>query len=225
MPFAANKSMIRYEDVRGNPEILSLIEKADRCLSALGYTEHSVAHVCRVADLAGYILRELGYGEREVELVRIAAYLHDIGNLANRVDHAHSGAVMAFVLLSRMDMPMEDVADITSAIGNHHEETGVPVSALAAALILADKADVRRSRVRPEEATDPDIHDRVNYSVTASDLRVVDGVIRLDIEIDTAISSVADYFEIFLERMRLCRRAAKKLGQDFTLYINGQALM
>ena len=164
-----------------------LIEKADSCLSALGYTEHSVAHVCRVADLAGYILRELGYGEREVELVRIAAYLHDIGN--------------------------------------HHEETGVPVSALAAALILADKADVRRSRVRPEEETDPDIHDRVNYSVTASDLRVEDGVIRLDIEIDTTISSVADYFEIFLERMRLCRRAAKKLGQDFTLYINGQALM
>ena len=120
---------------------------------------------------------------------------------------------------------MEDVADITSAIGNHHEETGVPVSAMAAALILADKADVRRSRVRPEEEIDPDIHDRVNYSVTASELRVVEGVIRLDIEIDTAISSVADYFEIFMERMRLCRRAAKKLGLDFALYINGQALM
>ena len=217
--------MIRYEDVRGNPEILSLIKKADACLAALGYTEHSVAHVSRVADMAGNILKTLGYGEREIELTRIAAYLHDIGNLANRVDHAHSGAVMAFVMLTNMGMSMEEAADVTAAIGNHHEETGVPVSAMAAALILADKADVRRSRVRPEEETDPDIHDRVNYSVTSSELQVTEKEVRLEIEIDTAISSVADYFEIFMERMRLCRRAAKKLGLTFSLYINGQSLM
>lgn len=217
--------MIRYEDVRGNPEILSLIKKADACLAALGYTEHSVAHVSRVADMAGNILKTLGHGEREIELTRIAAYLHDIGNLANRVDHAHSGAVMAFVMLTNMGMSMEEAADVTAAIGNHHEETGVPVSAMAAALILADKADVRRSRVRPEEETDPDIHDRVNYSVTSSELQVTEKEVRLEIEIDTAISSVADYFEIFMERMRLCRRAAKKLGLTFSLYINGQALM
>lgn len=217
--------MIRYEDVRGNPEILSLIKKADACLAALGYTEHSVAHVSRVADMAGNILKTLGHGEREIELTRIAAYLHDIGNLANRVDHAHSGAVMAFVMLTNMGMSMEEAADVTAAIGNHHEETGVPVSAMAAALILADKADVRRSRVRPEEETDPDIHDRVNYSVTSSELQVTEKEVRLEIEIDTVISSVADYFEIFMERMRLCRRAAKKLGLTFSLYINGQSLM
>ena len=219
--------MITYESLKQNEEIRTLIARADDSLRVLGYTEHSFPHVCRVADTAGYILENLGYPAHDVELVRIAAYLHDIGNLVNRVEHSQSGAVMAFVLLNKMGMDMGDIATITTAIGNHHEGTGLPVNAIAAALILADKADVRRSRVRPDEETVPDIHDRVNYSVTASDLSIdpAKTTVHLAITIDTMHSSVADYFEIFMERMLLCRHAAKRLGLSFTLSINDQPVM
>ena len=219
--------MITYESLRQNEEIRTLIARADDSLRVLGYTEPSFSHVCRVADVGGYILKTLGYSEHDVALVRIAAYLHDIGNLVNRVEHSQSGAVMAFVLLSKLGMDMEDIATVTTAIGNHHEGTGVPVNAIAAALILGDKADVRRSRVRQEEATVPDIHDRVNYSVTASELTIdaPKTTVHLSITIDTIYSSVADYFEIFMERMLLCRHAAKRLGLSFTLSINDQPVM
>lgn len=219
--------MITYESLKQNEEIRTLIAGADESLRVLGYTEHSFAHVCRVADTAGYILETLGYPAHDVELSRIAAYLHDIGNLVNRVEHSQSGAVMAFVLLTKMGMDMADVATVTTAIGNHHEGTGVPVNAIAAALILADKADVRRSRVRPDEETAPDIHDRVNYSVTASELSIdpAKTTVHLAITIDTMLSSVADYFEIFMERMLLCRHAAKRLGLSFTLSINDLPVM
>ena len=219
--------MITYESLKKNEEIRTLIARADDSLRVLGYTEHSFPHVCRVADTAGYILETLGYPAHDVELSRIAAYLHDIGNLVNRVEHSQSGAVMAFVLLTKMGMDMADVATVTTAIGNHHEGTGVPVNAIAAALILADKADVRRSRVRPDEETVPDIHDRVNYSVTASELSIdpAKTTVHLAITIDTMHSSVADYFEIFMERMLLCRHAAKRLGLSFTLSINDLPVM
>ena len=201
--------MITYESLKQNEEIRTLIARADESLRVLGFTEHSFAHVCRVADTAGYILESLGYSEHEAELARIAAYLHDIGNLVNRVEHAQSGAVMAFVLLTKMGMDMEDIA------------------AIAAALILADKADVRRSRVRADEETAPDIHDRVNYSVTESVLTVSEDktTVTLTLKIDTAHSSVADYFEIFMERMLLCRHAAKRLGLRFALTINDHTVM
>ena len=218
--------MITYESLKKNEEIRTLIARADESLRVLGFTEHSFAHVCRVAETAGYILESLGYSEHEAELARIAAYLHDIGNLVNRVEHAQSGAVMAFVLLTKMGMDMEDVSIITTAIGNHHEGTGVPVNAIAAALILGDKADVRRSRVRIDEETAPDIHDRVTYSVTAALTVSRDkSTVLLALKIDTTISSVADYFEIFMERMLLCRHAAKRLGLTFVMTINDHPVM
>ena len=218
--------MITYEEIKNNKNIRTYIQKADESLIALGYTEHSFAHVTKVAEMSGYILSTLGYGEREVELVKIAGFLHDIGNLLNRAEHSQSGAVMAFRILDKLGMEAEDIADIVTAIGNHDEGTGVPVNAIAAALFLADKSDVRRTRVRCDEK-DFDIHDRVNYSVTSSDLAITEvkkGII-LTITIDTALSSMTDYFEIFLERMLLCKKAAERLGIKFGLVINGQTLM
>ena len=216
-----------YEQIRQDPAIKTYISQADASLSALGFTEHSFAHVTAVAEKAGYILTTLGYPERLVELTKIAGYLHDIGNLVNRVNHSQSGAVMAFRILDNLGMPPEDIAVIVSAIGNHDEGTGVPVNAPAAALILADKSDVRRSRVRNTDLSRFDIHDRVNYSVTSSELTLCDGnrTILLSLSIDTAISPVMDYFEIFLGRMSMCRRAAEKLGLTFRLNINGQSLI
>lgn len=218
--------MITYEEIKNNKNIRTYIQKADESLIALGYTEHSFAHVTKVAEMSGYILSTLGYGEREVELVKIAGFLHDIGNLLNRAEHSQSGAVMAFRILDKLGMEAEDIADIVTAIGNHDEGTGVPVNAIAAALFLADKSDVRRTRVRCDEK-DFDIHDRVNYSVTSSDLAITEDKkeIILTITIDTALSSVTDYFEIFLERMLLCKKAAERLGIKFGLVINGQTLM
>lgn len=218
--------MITYEEIKNNKNIRTYIQKADESLIALGYTEHSFAHVTKVAEMSGYILSALGYGEREVELVKIAGFLHDIGNLLNRAEHSQSGAVMAFRILDKLGMEAEDIADIVTAIGNHDEGTGVPVNAIAAALFLADKSDVRRTRVRCDEK-DFDIHDRVNYSVTSSDLAITEDKkeIILTITIDTALSSVTDYFEIFLERMLLCKKAAERLGIKFGLVINGQTLM
>lgn len=219
--------MISYEVLRKNEEINTYIKEADASLCALGYTEHSFAHVTRVASYAAYILQTLGHSEHECELARIAGYLHDIGNLVNRVAHSQSGAIMAFRILDHLGYAPEDIARITTAIGNHDEGTGVPVNTVAAALILADKSDVRRSRVRNTDPTTFDIHDRVNYSVTASDLKIDQEKksITLTLSIDTKLSSVMDYFEIFLDRMILCRKAAEKLGLVFKLVINGQNLI
>lgn len=218
--------MLTYEDIKNNETIKIYIRKADESLIALGYTEHSFAHVAKVAEAAGEILSKLGYSDHDVELVKIAGYLHDIGNLVNRVEHSQSGAAMAFRLLDKMGMDPEDIADVVTAIGNHDEGTGTPVNAISAALFLADKSDVRRSRVRCDESQF-DIHDRVNYSVYSSSLDISDDKkdITLDIKIDPKYSTVSDYFEIFLERMILCRKAAEKLGLRFRLIINDQILM
>jgi metal-dependent HD superfamily phosphatase/phosphodiesterase len=216
--------MITYESIKSNKDIRTLISAADDSLGALGFTEHSFAHVGLVAKRAGDILVALGKDERQVELCRIASYLHDIGNLVNRSEHSQSGAVMAFRLLDKMNMDMSELATIVTAIGNHDEGTGVPVSDVAAAVILADKSDVRRSRVRNQDFSTFDIHDRVNYSVVDSDLsiNVDEKIIRLSLQIDTTISSIMDYFEIFLGRMTLCCRAADRLGLAFKLTINDQ---
>ena len=219
--------MLTFAEVKQNQAIRTYIERADESLIALGFTEHSFAHVARVAETAGYILETLGYPERDVEMVKIAGWLHDIGNLVNRVDHSQSGAVMAFRILDNLNCDPADIATIVTAIGNHDEGTGVPVNAVAAALILADKSDVRRSRVRSKDTLHFDIHDRVNYSVTKSELTVdrEESVIRLRLEVDTSYGSVMDYFEIFMGRMLLCRKAAERLGLAFKLSINGQQLI
>ncbi len=215
-----------YEAVKNNQTIKTYIQRADESLVALGYTEHSFAHVTKVAETAGYILETLGYPGHDVELVKIAGYLHDIGNLVNRIDHSQSGAVMAFRILDQMSFSAEDIATVTTAIGNHDEGTGVAVNAVAAALILADKSDVRRSRVRNSDIPSFDIHDRVNYSVRKSSLVINENhtLIELRLMIDTNYGTVMDYFEIFLNRMILCRKAAEKLGLQFRLVINNQQI-
>ena len=221
-----NMSM-SYEEIRNNPTIRTYIQKADQSLAALGFTEHSFAHVTRVAEMAGYILTTLGYPERTVEIAKIAGYLHDMGNLVTRVDHSQSGAVMAFRILDNLGFDPEEIATIVTAIGNHDEGTGVPVDEVAAALILADKSDVRRSRVRNQDIQNFDIHDRVNYSVTKSELKINEAhtLIKLKLSVDTRFGSVMDYFEIFMGRMILCRKAAEKLGLQFKLMINEQQLI
>lgn len=219
--------MITYEDIRHNEGIRTYIKKADESLATLGYTEHSFAHVTKVAESAQYILETLGYTPHEVELGKVAGFLHDIGNLVNRVDHSQSGAVMAFRILDNLNMAPEDIATVVTAIGNHDEGTGIPVNAIAAALILADKSDVRRSRVRNQDTTTFDIHDRVNYSVKKAILKINEehSIIKLKLTVDTHYGSVMDYFEIFLGRMILCRKAAEKLGLRFKLMINEQSLI
>lgn len=216
--------MVTYETVRQDAAVSAYIRRADETLGALGFTEHSFAHVTAAAEKAARVLTALGYPERTAELARIAGYLHDIGNLVNRVDHSQSGAVMAFRILDRLGMEPEEIATVVSAIGNHDEGTGVPVNPVAAALILADKSDVRRSRVRNRDPASFDIHDRVNYSVEASRLEVdaAAGRVELALTVDARYGSVMDYFEIFLGRMLLCRKAAEKLGLQFHLTINGQ---
>jgi HD superfamily phosphodiesterase len=219
--------MVTYEQIVQDPAIREYIVQADRSLLALGYTEHSFAHVTRVAQDAKYILEKLGYPEREVELVQIAGHLHDIGNLINRIDHSQSGAMIAFRLLDHMGCDPADIATVVTAIGNHDEGTGVAVNPVAAALIIADKADVRRSRVRNQDKASFDIHDRVNYSVRKSQVRVNDErtILKLKLAIDTKYGSVMDYFEIFLQRMIMCRKAAETLGLEFKLIINEQPLI
>ena len=219
--------MITFEQLKDNQEIRTYISVADRSLAALGYTEHSFAHVTKVAETAGYILETLGRDPHEVELVKIAGFLHDIGNAVNRADHSQSGAVMAFQILRDLGMEPEDLANIVTAIGNHDEGTGVPVDDLSAALILADKSDVRRSRVRNQDKSAFDIHDRVNYSVKQATLKLNEDRtnIKLKLHIDTKYGSIMDYFQIFLTRMNLCREAAKKLGLEFKLIINEQTLL
>jgi len=219
--------MMTFEEIKNNEAIRTYISQADASLIALGYTEHSFAHVTKVAETAGYILETLGYSERTVELAKIAGFLHDIGNLVNRVEHSQSGAVMAFRILDKLGFEPSEIALITTAIGNHDEGTGVPVNEVAAALILADKSDVRRTRVRNNDTTNFDIHDRVNFSVTKSELKINNAhtIIKLKLFIDTDVGTVMDYFEIFLERMILCRKAAEKLGLEFKLIINEQQLI
>lgn len=218
--------IITFESLQKNETIRTYIKMADQVLNASGYTEHSYAHVTRCAGVASNLLKELGFPERQVELARIAGFLHDIGNVVNRNDHAHNGAVMAFIILTEMGMPAEEVCTVVSAIGHHDEKTAVPVSPIAAALILADKSDVRRSRVRHDNLAH-DIHDRVNYSVERSqlDLDVVQKKITLSITINTELCPVMDYFEIFLNRMMLCKRAGDQLGLHFSLVINGMEIV
>ena len=218
---------ITLEQVKKSEEITSYIRKADESLSALGFTEHSFAHVGLVSAQASAILKTLGYDDRTCELAAIAGWLHDIGNVINRIDHAQSGAVMAFRILDKMGASPEETATIITAIGNHDEKTAFPVNPVAAALILADKSDVRRSRVRNQDKSTFDIHDRVNYSVTKAELKINESktLIKLKLHIDTRYGSVMDYFEIFLNRMTLCRRAAETLGLQFKLIINEQQLV
>lgn len=216
-----------FEMIKNDEKIRTYIKKADESLSAMGFTEHSFAHVGMVAEVAANLLRDLGHDEHQVELARIAGYLHDIGNVINRVDHAQSGAMMAFRLLDNMGVDAEDIATIITAIGNHDEKTAFPVNSVAAALIIADKTDVRESRVRSKETIAFDIHDRVNYAVKRASVKLNEEKteLQLRLNIDPAICSVAEYFEIFLDRMLLCRKAAEKLGVMFVLRINGQKLM
>ena len=218
---------ITYEMVKNDPEINTYISQADASMRAMGFTEHSFAHVTKCAHEASRLLEGLGYPPREVELARIAGYMHDIGNVVNRDDHAHSGALMAFRLLDKLGMPPEEVAVVITAIGNHDEHTAFPVNAVAAALILADKSDVRRSRVRNRDTIRFDIHDRVNYAVERADL-ILDrtaGTVTLSMGIDTGICAVMDYFEIFTTRMLLCRKAAEFLGLTFKLCVNGAVIL
>ena len=219
--------MLTYEQVTKSEAIRTYIIRADESLVALGFTEHSFAHVVHVAETAGYILQTMGFDQRTIELAKIAGYLHDIGNLVNRSDHSQSGAVMAWSILNDMGCDPAEIATIVTAIGNHDEGTGVPVNAVAAALILADKADVRRSRVRNSDISTFDIHDRVNYSVKKSLLKINEEktIVKLKLTIDTQYGSVMDYFEIFMGRMILCRKAAEKLGLQFKLIINEQQLI
>lgn len=216
-----------YQELKHNQEIRTYIQQADESLRALGFTEHSFAHVTTVSLRAEEILTALGYAPRMIELVKIAGLLHDIGNLVNREEHSQSGAVIAFRLLDKLGFPPEEIAMVVTAIGNHDEGNGVPVSDLAAALILADKSDVRRSRVRNRDFSTFDIHDRVNYAVTESSLTIAqdEKTITLALSIDQEISSIMDYFEIFMARMLLCRKAAERLRLHFKLNINHQQLL
>ena len=219
--------MVTYDQIKNDEAVKAYITAADESLRALGYTEHSFSHVQRVALTAAYILESLGYDKHTVELAKVAGVLHDIGNLVNRTEHSQSGAVMAFRILDHKGMAPADIATVVTAIGNHDEGTGVPVNAVAAALIIADKSDVRRSRVRNNDFATFDIHDRVNYSVTSSALTVNadEKWILLDLVIDTDISPVMDYFEIFLGRMVMCRRASDMLGLEFRMTINSQRII
>ena len=219
--------MITVEDVKNNPEVQELVIGAQKQLDALGYTEHSQRHVSIVSHRAGKILETLGYDEHTIELAKIAGYLHDIGNGVNRVDHAHSGAILAYNILKDMGMDVKDRTEIMSAIGNHDEGTGTAVSAISAALILADKSDVHRDRVVNRNIATFDIHDKVNYAVTEANLEIDNEERRviLDLKIDTKICPVLDYFEIFMERTRMSKYAAKYLQIWFELVINGTRLL
>ncbi|HOQ00441.1 MAG TPA: HD domain-containing protein [Acetivibrio clariflavus] len=218
---------ITLEDLKKNEEISTLFETADKQLAAMGYTEHSFRHVTLVANAAGNILKTLGYDEREVELAKMAGYLHDIGNAVNRVDHAHYGAILAYQILTRMGMEIKEAAEIMLAIGHHDEGSGGAVSPISAAVILADKSDVHRTRVRNNDISTFDIHDRVNYAVESSKIYVdkEKKIAVLELHIDTNICPVMDYFEIFLVRMTMNRRAAEFLGLKFQLIINGTHLL
>ena len=215
-----------YNRVRNDHDIHVYIQEQNKSMHAMGFTEHSFAHIGVVTDRVGYILETLGVDDHTIDLALTAAWMHDLGNVVNRVDHSQSGALMTFYLLDKMGIPAEDIAPIVRAIGNHDEGSGVPVSNIAAALIIADKSDVRMSRVQ-DEVKDFDIHDRVNYSVKSSLLKINQDhtAIKLKLELDTRYGEIGDYFEIFMERMLLCRKAAAFLDLEFHLIINEQTLM
>ena len=220
--------MITLEEVKNNAEIKALIEGAQKQLDGLGYTEHSYRHIGIVSKRAGEILEKLGYDERKIELAKIAGYMHDIGNCVNRVDHAHSGAILSYNILKEMGMNVEDRTEIMMAIGNHDEATGTAVSDISAALILADKSDVHRSRVAKTNIATFDIHDKVNYAVTNASLDIVEErrkTARLELKIDTSICPVLDYFKIFMDRTMMSKYAAKYLGIWFELIINDTKLL
>ena len=218
--------MITLDDVKQNKKVAMLISKADKFLGVIGYTEHGDRHCSLAATIAYNIMIRLGKGEKRAQLAAIAGYLHDIGNVINRDYHAQTAAVMAMHILLEMGMNFDDITEVIAAIGNHDEKDGMPVSDICAAVILADKSDVHKSRVRTTEFIKKDIHDRVNWAATSSFLRVdeTNKRITLEIVIDTSVSSVMEYFEIFLSRMSVCRRAAEFLGLQFELEINGQRL-
>ena len=218
---------VTFEQVKNSKEINTYIKQADTSLKIIGFTEHSFAHVTKCASVASTLLSDLDYNLKEIELAKIAAYMHDIGNVVNRNDHAQSGALMAFRILDKMGMDAEDIAIVVTAIGNHDESTAFPVNAVAAALIIADKTDVRRSRVRDKGTIASDIHDRVNYAVEKSELILdkEDRKLTLFLRIDSNICAVMDYFEIFMGRMILCRKAANFFGLHFSLDINGSKLL
>jgi len=219
--------MITLDDVKKNERVVLWIKKSDEILGVIGYTEHGQRHSSLAASIAYNILTRLKHPEKRAQLASIAAYLHDIGNVINRDSHAHTSAILAHFILSEMNIPMEDILEIIAAIGNHDEKDGQPVSDISAAVILADKSDVHSSRVRTLTMIKQDIHDRVNYAAKSSFLRVDDEkkTIILELKIDTSISQVMEYFEIFLSRMLICRRAAEFLGCKFQLEINGQRLL
>jgi len=222
-----NTPTVTLEQILNDSEIKTYIQAGNGVLGAIGFTEHGFAHARRSSDYAAAILKKLGYGSRICELAAIAGYMHDIGNTVNRVDHAQSGALMAFSILNRLGMPPEETAQIVTAIGHHDENTAAAVSPIAAALILSDKSDVRRTRVRNKSTVSNDIHDRVNYAAERSTLQVQpeEKTITLQITIDTKICPVMEYFEIFLSRMVLCRKAAAFLDLTFELVINGTRLL
>jgi len=218
---------ITFEDIKNNPEVKNCITRGDELLKMCGFTEHSFVHASFVSERAAAILKNLGYSEKYIELARIAGYLHDIGNMINRNDHAQSGALLAYNILMRIGMDIPDIITVSSAIGNHDEGTGNAVDPVSAALILADKSDVRNTRVRRQNAVTYDIHDRVNFAVKKSDI-IIDnekGEICLNMEIDTEISSVMDYFEIFLDRMLMCRKSAEFFGMKLTIRANNMRLL
>ncbi len=219
--------MITLEDVKNNPEIKTLIESSQKQLNALGYTEHSTRHITIVSNRVGEVLKTLGYSKERIELAKIAGYMHDIGNCINRVDHAHSGAILAYQILKDIGMDIEDRTEIMMAIGNHDEQTGTAVSDISAALILADKSDVHRSRVVNQNLSTFDKHDKVNYAVTNADFELSkeERKVTLNLTIDTKISPVLDYFEIFMDRTMMSKYAAKYLGIWFELIINDTKLL
>lgn len=219
--------IVTIEELKKNPQVKSLIAKTDEYLGVIGYTEHGERHATLSANIAYNIMQRLKKSEREANLAAISAYLHDIGNVINRDYHAQTGAIIAYNILRDMGMPIDDVMEVVAAIGNHDEKNGQPISDICAAVILADKSDVHFSRVRNLEMIRLDIHDRVNYAAKSSFLRVdpEKKTISLEIKIDTSISQVMEYFEIFLSRMVVCRRAAEFLKMKFELEINGQRLL
>lgn len=218
---------VTLEQILKNEEINAYITNGNQNLGVIGYTEHGFAHAKRSSNYASHILRKLDYDARTCELAAIAGYMHDIGNVVNRVAHAQSGALMAFQILNRLGMPPEEIALIVAAIGNHDEGTATAVNPIAAALILSDKGDVRRTRVRDKETVSADIHDRVNYAVerAATEIDAERKTVTLNITIDTEICPVMEYFEIFMTRMVLCRQAAQYLGLQFELIINDTRLL
>lgn len=219
--------MITYQEIRENEEVRAYLKKGNENLGVLGYTDHSAVHCTLVAEEAGRILRELGYSEHEIELAKIAGMMHDIGNCVNRSRHAEYGAILANEILRNMDLSVEDRATIVSAIGHHDESTGGAMDPVSAALIIADKTDVRRNRVRTKNKANYDIHDRVNYAVTESKVHInrEEKSITLNLSVDEEICTMYEYFEIFLGRMMMCRGAAEMLGMTFKLRVNGSKVL